>query len=212
MAAFATQPRKLPQQRVGSIAFELCNDKGGSEVLRTLHEQMHVVRHNLHRPDSDSEPGAFLSDERLEAIFNIRIKQLLSIFGTPNEVIANVQDAMRPVCVFVFHTDKFQYICRMLTYEYKLYNFGGRRKLNQAHYLVKDFCLFDKVLYNGTECFVFGRRSTGSFDVRLINGNKVQAGVNCKKLRFLEVSRRFITTTKRNDAIPLPSEGGSILA
>lgn len=38
---------------------------------------------------------------------------------------------------------------------------GGIRKRNQAPYLVKGFRLFDKVLYQGQECFIFGRRSTG---------------------------------------------------
>lgn len=37
---------------------------------------------------------------------------------------------------------------------------GGRKKLNQAPYLVKGFRLFDKVEFEGEECFIFGRRST----------------------------------------------------
>lgn len=90
---------------------------------------------------------------------------------------------------------------------------GGRKKRNQASYLVKGFRLFDKVSYKGVECFVFGRRSSGSFDIRLIDGTKVNAGISHKKLSFLEVSRRYlITTIKRNRAIPHPPEGGSILA
>ena len=35
----------------------------------------------------------------------------------------------------------------------------GVRKLNQAPYLVKKFRLFDKVVFDGTECFIFGRRA-----------------------------------------------------
>ena len=89
---------------------------------------------------------------------------------------------------------------------------GGRRKLNQAPYRVKGFRLFDKVSYNGTECFVFGRRASGSFDIRLIDGTKVHAGINCKKLQFLSVSRNCLITKKRDGAIPPPTEVGSILA
>ena len=77
---------------------------------------------------------------------------------------------------------------------------GGRRKLNQAPYLVKGFRLFDKVRYNGTECFVFARRSSGSFDIRLIDGTKVHAGVSYRKLQFIQVSDSFLT--KRLAAIP----------
>ena len=54
---------------------------------------------------------------------------------------------------------------------------GGRRKNNQAPYIVKGYRLFDKVEYNGVECFVFGRRLSGSFDIRLLDGTKVSARV-----------------------------------
>jgi len=89
---------------------------------------------------------------------------------------------------------------------------GGRKKPNQAPYLVKGFRLFDKVFFGGTECFIFGRRSSGSFDIRLIDGTKVKANINCKKLSFIECSKSYLTTLKRNGAIPHPSEDGSNLA
>ena len=54
---------------------------------------------------------------------------------------------------------------------------GGYRKNNQAPYIVKGYRLFDKVEYNGVECFVFGRRLSGSFDIRLLDGTKVSARV-----------------------------------
>ena len=88
----------------------------------------------------------------------------------------------------------------------------GRLKRNQAPYRVHGFRLFDKVMLNGKECFVFGRRTSGSFDVRLIDGTKVHAGIGFRKLRFLETGRRYLITLKRNGAIPLPAEDGSILA
>ena len=87
---------------------------------------------------------------------------------------------------------------------------GGRRKLNQAPYLVKGFRLFDKVRYNGAECFIYGRRATGSFDIRLIDGTKVHAGVNCKKLHFIQISNSFLA--KRLAAIPPTNEFVGFLA
>ena len=92
---------------------------------------------------------------------------------------------------------------------------GGRRKLNQAPYLVRGFRLFDKVKYNGTECFIFGRRTSGSFDIRLIDGTKVHAGVNCKKLEFIRISNSFLTKsflTKRLATIPPTNEFVGFLA
>lgn len=69
---------------------------------------------------------------------------------------------------------------------------GGYRKRNQAEYMVKGFRLFDKVLYQGQECFIFGRRSSGSFDIRLLDGTKVSAGISYKKLKLLEKRKSYL--------------------
>ena len=73
---------------------------------------------------------------------------------------------------------------------------GGYRKNNQAPYIVKGYRLFDKVQYNGVECFVFGRRTSGSFDVRLLDGTRISAGVSYKKLKLL-TKRKNILVEKR---------------
>lgn len=77
---------------------------------------------------------------------------------------------------------------------------GGVRKLNQAPYIVKGFRLFDKVRYKNTECFVFGRRASGYFDIRKLDGTKVHAGISCKKLKLLETCKHYLT--ERKNAIP----------
>jgi len=64
---------------------------------------------------------------------------------------------------------------------------GGIKKLNQAPYLVKGFRLFDKVQFEGIECFIFGRRSTGYFDLRRLDGTKVHRSASFKKLDILEI-------------------------
>lgn len=70
---------------------------------------------------------------------------------------------------------------------------GGKKKLNQAPYEVHGFRLFDKVMYDGRECFVFGRRVSGCFDLRKIDGTKVSASASYKKLKLLEKSNGQIT-------------------
>ena len=75
-------------------------------------------------------------------------------------------------------------------------NKGGYRKNNQAPKYVFGYQLFDKVLVNGGECFVFGRRASGSFDVRRIDGEKISAGINYKKLQLLE-KRKTILIERR---------------
>ncbi|WP_020375102.1 RNA-guided endonuclease IscB [Sulfobacillus thermosulfidooxidans] len=63
---------------------------------------------------------------------------------------------------------------------------GGVRKANKAPRYLFGYQLFDKVQYEGQECFVFGRRSNGSFDLRLLDGTKITAGVSYKKLKLIE--------------------------
>lgn len=75
-------------------------------------------------------------------------------------------------------------------------NKGGYRKNNQAPKYVFDFQLFDKVRFGNEECFVFGRRASGSFDVRRLDGERVSAGVSYKKLYRIE-KRKSVLTERR---------------
>lgn len=70
---------------------------------------------------------------------------------------------------------------------------GGIRKHNQAPYRVKGFRLFDKVRFKGQECFIFGRRSSGSMDVRLLDGTKISPCAGYKKLTLLESEKSILT-------------------
>lgn len=69
----------------------------------------------------------------------------------------------------------------------------GYRKRNQADYIVKGYRLFDRVKFKGRECFIFGRRMSGSFDVRLLDGTKVSASAGYRKLRLLQIQQGFLT-------------------
>lgn len=76
---------------------------------------------------------------------------------------------------------------------------GGIRKRNQAPYEVKGFRLFDKVRYGKEECFIFGRRSSGSFDIRKLSGEKISAGVSYKKLYLLEKRKAMLTERRMQE-------------
>jgi len=76
---------------------------------------------------------------------------------------------------------------------------GGKRKANKAPYTVHGFRLFDKVLYAGTECFVFGRRSSGYFDLRLLDGSSVHKSASHKKLRLLEMGSTLLTERRSKE-------------
>ena len=71
---------------------------------------------------------------------------------------------------------------------------GGIKKRNQAPYIVKGYRLFDKVKYNNKEYFIFGRRSNGFFDIRNLQGEKVNKGsISYKKLKLLETRKKYLT-------------------
>ncbi len=93
---------------------------------------------------------------------------------------------------YVYYQKKVRCHNRQI-HKYKI-NKGGVRKNNQAEYKVKDFRLFDKVRYKNKEYFVFGRRNSGFFDVRNLQGEKVNKGsISYRKIKFLETSNGYLT-------------------
>ena len=69
---------------------------------------------------------------------------------------------------------------------------GGKKKLNQASYLVKGFRLFDKVEFEGQICFIFARRNSGYFDIRKLNGEVIHRSASWKKLKLLETRKSLL--------------------
>jgi N6-L-threonylcarbamoyladenine synthase len=73
---------------------------------------------------------------------------------------------------------------------------GGIRKRNQAPYEVKGFRLYDKVSWRNQECFIFGRRSTGRMDLRLLDGTHINASVGYKNLRLLKMRTNYLVESR----------------
>ena len=69
---------------------------------------------------------------------------------------------------------------------------GGYRKANQAPKYVFGFRLFDKVRWNGQDCFIGGRRTSGSFKLQRLDGTMLKDGVSYKKLCLLERSNNHL--------------------
>lgn len=74
---------------------------------------------------------------------------------------------------------------------------GGYRKRNQAAYEVKGFRLYDNVLWKGHKCFIFGRRSTGRMDLRLLDGTHVSASVGYKNLKLLKMRSSYLIEQRK---------------
>ena len=63
---------------------------------------------------------------------------------------------------------------------------------NTAARIINGFQRYDKVLWNKTECFVFGRRKTGYFELRTLDGTKIHASAKVKDLKLLETANTFL--------------------
>ena len=76
-------------------------------------------------------------------------------------------------------------------------NKGGYKKRNQSEYKVFGFRLFDKVKYQNIECFIFGRRLSGRFDLRTLGQTRINGAVHYKKLELLEVRTSYLKEERR---------------
>jgi N6-L-threonylcarbamoyladenine synthase len=77
---------------------------------------------------------------------------------------------------------------------------GGKRQRNTAPKYVHGFRLFDCVSYENATCFVFGRRSSGYFDLRTLTGTKIHASASYKKLTMVQKASAFLV--ERRAAFP----------
>lgn len=75
---------------------------------------------------------------------------------------------------------------------------GGIRKRNQADYEIKGFRLFDTIRYKGNIYIIFGRRNSGFFDIRTLDGKKVNNGsVSCKKMRLIQPNSNYLIEIRK---------------
>ena len=87
-------PVKGRSELVRGKALELLRDVRGVKDLSGEDEDMHVVRHDFHRPDREAEGVAFVANEPLELMFDTSIQQFLSVLRAPYQMIADVVHAV----------------------------------------------------------------------------------------------------------------------
>ncbi|MBA7465428.1 hypothetical protein ES707_00590 [subsurface metagenome] len=88
--------------------------------------------------------------------------------------------------------------------------FKGERShiKNTAERLICGFQRFDKVMWKGVECFIFGRRKTGYFDIRKLDATKIHASAKAKELSLLERAKTLLIE-RRTVLLPSFTEGVS---
>ena len=73
----------------------------------------------------------------------------------------------------------------------KLYKGVRSHIKNTVPRLLYGFQRFDKVLWKGVECFIFGRRTSGYFDIRRLDSTRLSQSVKYTELQLLETFRTF---------------------
>jgi len=63
---------------------------------------------------------------------------------------------------------------------------------NTAARIIHGFRRYDKVLWNKIECYVFGRRKTGYFELRKLDGTKIHTSAKAKDLTLLETANTLL--------------------
>ena len=62
--------------------------------------------------------------------------------------------------------------------------------------------LIDKVKYKGEECFIFGRRSSGYFDLRKLDGTVIHRSANCKDLKLISKAKTLLWERREGVSSP----------
>lgn len=85
---------------------------------------------------------------------------------------------------------------------------GGKRKSNQAPYLVKGFRLFDAVQFNNQQCFITGRRVSGYFVLKMFDFSNIHNSASWRNLKLIERARGYISQMGGRQFLPTLSPGG----
>ena len=187
--------------------------------LITLCETCHSKYHKGLLPKFQPKRGKSLRDSAVMSIFKWRLYELAKQeFGNVSMTFGYITkcnrihytlpkshnvDAYCIACNFSAERLGYMYKFRQLRkhnrqiHKYTI-NKGGVRKLNQTPYKVFGYRLFDKVSWGGNECFVGGRRSSGSFKLVNIDNKLIKDDVSYKKLKLLEPKRTFIGSIVNN--------------
>jgi N6-L-threonylcarbamoyladenine synthase len=80
---------------------------------------------------------------------------------------------------------------------------GGKLKKNQASYKVFGYRLNDVVKYQGNRYYIGGRRSSGYFNIRSLEGDE-KLNISYMKLGFLYEPRRIFMYNQRRNVTPIP--------
>jgi N6-L-threonylcarbamoyladenine synthase len=96
---------------------------------------------------------------------------------------------------------KYNYFIKQIRKNNRKLFKGDRSHIkNTAPRFIYGFQRYDKVLWKNIECFIFGRRSTGYFDIRKLDNTKLHSSLKYTELKLLEKAKTLLTEIR----FPLP--------
>ena len=188
-------------------------------LCKTCHEGYHkgtVTLPKTIKRGASFRDAAFMSIMRwafynkLKELYpNIKIKQTYGYITKANRIANNLPKEHRidALCIEsnnnIEPIDTYYYKRKVRCHNRQIHKSkilkGGKRKLHQAPFEVFGFRLFDKVLYQGQECFIGGRRSNGYFKLINLKGEVIHESANHKKLKLINHFNSYLIEKRENN-------------
>lgn len=180
-------------------------------LCETCHEKVHNREINLKiKPSKEFKAETFMSTVRWKLVNRLResgnvVNVTYGYLTKSNRIALNIpkshiNDAFVMAGESKQTRSNVQYFikqvrkCNRSLFKANLLK-GSKRKVNTIRKAF-GFHKFDKVLYRGTECFIYGLRTAGYFDVRKLDGTKVHSSAKVKECTLIESAHTFLTERK----------------
>lgn len=87
---------------------------------------------------------------------------------------------------------------------------SNKLKKNQSAHLVFGFARFDRVKYDGKECFVYARRTEGYFELKDIDGSKIHASAPVRKIKLIKHENSIIIKKIKKTSVDSSAEAKDV--
>lgn len=187
-------------------------------LCKTCHDACHkgAVKLNVGKPGGGYRHEAFMdimrwtTYNRLKALYGDRVSMTYGYITKNTRITHDLEKSHRIDALCIARHPEARRLPEVLCFKKvrshnrRLYKSnilkGCRLKANQAPRFVFGFKLWDKVLFDGRTCFIAGRRSSGAFAIKTLEGDRISDSVPYRKLRLVEPAGTILTERRRPDS------------
>jgi hypothetical protein len=173
-------------------------------LCKTCHDDHHAGRVVL---KVGKPPRGFKAETFMNMMRHKIVERLKSVgwntkttFGYETKVkrsLSKIQKShANDALVIAGGTEKLEYLFGVKQFRKcnrKLHKGSHSQTPNTAPRFVMGFQRYDKIRYKGQEAFIFGRRTSGYFDIRTLGGKKIHASAKATQLKLLETAKTLST-------------------